>query len=532
MPMNIVALQKQLEGLPDQTLSGYMQQPSSEVPQYLVLSEMNRRKQLRQSAAAMQAPQQAPKTTVADDVMSQGVMSLPQNPAPQGYAEGGLVSFANGGDVDSNFFRYDYGAPTKFTPEQMQRIQAARAAELAQIQAAAAAQDPYAAYRQRGGIAAPVVDPRAAARAGASQAYGAGSVPFGMDVSGLIGRHTQGVDYDAAPGEGPQLEPYNAQPLVAPGFTERAKAQADQGAPVRAAALDTTSPRATPRAGGLGSLSASARTKTAGGVGGKGSGTPDDLTYNPQSPEEFDKAWRARAKGIREEFGDEFAGDRQMLKEAQEELAGRKAQNINQAMIQAGLGMMAGKSQHAFVNIGEGGLQGLQFLQKAQQADGAEKRALMQAQMDLNKAEGAARRGDQQTAIQLQGQVEKDRQFAVQMRQQRENYMLAHQDRLAQINATLQAASMRVSQGSGTKSDALALKAAQMAETTAKNWAMANKNNPEYVINPEKFQQDYQAKVTEGYTRAYAVISREVPGAVTQQSAQPQTPTISFGSLK
>ncbi|MNY04210.1 hypothetical protein D3C86_1368730 [compost metagenome] len=193
--------------------------------------------------------------------------------------------------------------------------------------------------------------------------------------------------------------------------------------------------------------------------------------------------------------------------------------------------MMAGKSQYAMSNIGEGGLQGLAFLQKANQSDAMEKRALMEAQSNVTRAEAAARRGDQQTAIQLQGQVEKDRQFAVTAAQQRENYLLAHQDRMAQINATLQAASMRVSQGSGTKQDALALKAAQMAEGSAKAWAMANKSNPEYVINPEKFEQDYQAKIAEGYTRAYAVIGREMPEAV-QAPAQPQKQNISFGSLK
>ena len=528
--MNITALQKQLQGLPDQALAGYMMKPSAEVPQYLVLSELNRRKQLRQSAASMQAPQQAPRTTVADDVMGGGVMALPQQPAPEGYASGGLVSFASGGDVDSNFFQYDYGSPYKFSPEQQARIDAANAQAAAQRQAQFAAQDPLAAYKQRAGIA-PVVDPMAAARAGASMAYAQGAAPMAMDSSGLISRHTQTPDYSAAPGEGPQLEPYNAQPLVAPGFTARAAAQANQGAPAPAAPLASQGPGATPGVGGLRSLSASAKSKTAGGVGGKGAGTPDDLTYKAQSPEEFDKAWRARYEKLRGEAGDEFAPDRQMLKDAQDEIAGRKSDNVNQALIQAGLAIMGGKSQYAMQNIGEGGLKGLEYLQRANAADALEKRGLMQAQMDLNKAEAAARRGDQQTAIALQGQVEKDRQFSVTAAQQRENYLLAHQDRMAQINATLQAASMRMTAGAGTKQDMLALKAAQMAEGSAKAWAMANKSNPEYVINPGKFEQDYQAKLTEGYTRAYAVIGREAPDAV-QGPAKPQNPTISFGSLK
>lgn len=364
--MNIVQMQKQLEGLPDQALAGYMQRPSSEVPQYLVLSELNRRKKLRDSAATMGAAQQAPKSTVAEDVMGGGVMSLPQEAAPQGYAEGGLVAFAGGGNVDegAGFFNYDYRSPyaARRTPQEQAKIDAAYEAQRAEDQARYAAQDPLAAYRQRAGIAAPTTDPMAAARAGASKAYAQGTAPLSMDVSGLIGRHTQPVDYSG--GEPPQLEPYNAQPLVAPGFSARAAAQAGQGTPPDEAPPRLAPSRQAPSGGGLGSLSASARSKTAGGVGGKGAGTPDDLTYKAQSPEEFDKAWRARYEKLRGEAGDEFKDDKERLAAAQEALAGNKQQNINQALIQAGLGMMAGKSQHAFVNIGEGGMQGLAFLQR------------------------------------------------------------------------------------------------------------------------------------------------------------------------
>lgn len=483
--MNIVALQKQLQGLPDQALAAYMQKPSMEVPQYLVLGELQRRQKLRQSAAATQAPQQAPRSTVAEDVMGGGMMALPQEPAPEGYASGGLVSFAGGGEVDN---------------------------------------DPYAAYKQRARIAAPVIDPMAAARAGASMAYAQGASPFASDVSGLIGRHAQPVDYSG--GEAPQLEPYNAQPLVAPGFAERAAALAAQNAPQAATPVIPTAPQ-----GGLGSLAMSARSKTP-GVGVKGGAAPDDTQYKPISIDQrlseidkLDKYFSDKNKG-------EFDEDKARLAEERQALEARKGDNVNQALIQAGLGMMAGKSQYALQNIGEGGMQGLAYLQKAQASDDQTRRWLASEQNALSRAQSAARRGDQQSAVQFQGMAEKDRQFAVTAAQQRENYLLAHQDRMAQINATLQAASMRVSAGGGTKQDALALKAAQMAEGSAKNWLMANKSNPEYVINPGKLEQDYQAKLSEGYTRAYAVISREVPGAVTEQTAQPQKPTISFGSLK
>lgn len=537
--MNIVQLQKSLQGLPDQALAGYMQTPNGEVPQYLVLSELNRRKTLRQSAAASQAPQQAPQSTVKDDIMG-GVMSLPQQPAPEGYAEGGLVSFAGGGNVDRGYSQYDYRAPYSFSPEEIAQARAfdeQRAAEQAAFfeanpEAAAdysALQDVWGKTKDiAGAVGSKLGDvatliPRTVAtginqiaRVPRAMGVNVPQIPGGFDVAALQGR---GASAPAGVGKQKDL------------FDVISAAQGGQGAPVVPSRASAATPQAAPPAGGLGSLSASARAKTAGGVGGKGVGVPDDLSYKAQSPEDFDKAWRARYEKLRGEAGDEFKDDKERLAQAREELAGNKQQNINQAMIQAGLGMMAGKSQHALTNIGEGGMQGLAFLQKANQADAVEKRALMEAQSNVTRAEAAARRGDQQTAIQLQGQVEKDRQFAVTAAQQRENYLLAHQDRMAQINATLQAASMRVSQGSGTKQDQLALKAAQMAEGSAKAWAMANKNNPEYVINPQKFEQDYQAKIAEGYTRAYAVIGREMPEAV-QAPAQPQKQNISFGSLK
>lgn len=540
--MNIVQLQKSLEGLPDQALAGYMQRPSGEVPQYLVLSELSRRKKLRDSAATMGAPAQAPQSTVADDVMG-GIMSLPQEAAPEGYAEGGLVSFADGGGVDRRgWSQYDYRAPYSFTPDE---IAAAKAfdAQRAAEQAAFFEANPEAAADYSALSGAWDTVKGAAGTVGSKLGDVAALIPrtvaTGLNQMARVPR-AMGVNVPQVPGsfDVPALQGRGAAAPAGVGkqkdlFDVISAAQGGQGAPVVPSRASAATPQAAPSAGGLGSLSASARVKTPGvGVkGGAGAGVPDDLTYKPQGPDEFDKAWRARYEKLRGEAGDEFKEDKERLAEAAKALGENKKQNLNQALIQAGLGMMAGKSQYAMTNIGEGGLQGLAFLQKANQADAMEKRSIMEAQSNLTRAESAARRGDQQTAIHLQAQVEKDRQFAVTAAQQRENYMLAHQDRMAQINATLQAASMRVSQGGGSKQDMLALRAAQMAEGSAKNWAMANKSNPEYVINPEKFERDYQEKLAEGYTRAYAVIGRQMPEAVQAPAQQPKQ-SISFGSLK
>lgn len=87
--LNMAQLQERLKGLSDRQLAEQMQAGSA--PEYLVLTELNRRKKLRQEA---QTPNQPPQGTVADEMVA-GIAALPME-APQ-YAEGGIVSFAGGG---------------------------------------------------------------------------------------------------------------------------------------------------------------------------------------------------------------------------------------------------------------------------------------------------------------------------------------------------------------------------------------------------------------------------------------------------
>lgn len=123
--MNLIDLQDNLKNLSDQQLAQEMQAPSGHVPQYLVLSELQRRKSMRDSFQAQQA--KAPSTTVAEDAlagagMPQGEVSqmarsiapqssIAQNTGigalaqqqPQGMAEGGIVrKFAGGMAVYSD----------------------------------------------------------------------------------------------------------------------------------------------------------------------------------------------------------------------------------------------------------------------------------------------------------------------------------------------------------------------------------------------------------------------------------------------
>jgi len=113
--MNIVKLQSQLQKVPDQALIGYVQNPDGQVPSYLALAELTRRKEMRSSAA----PQQPmPTQTVAAQEVAEagpGIAALPvpdQMFNPESYASGGIVAFDEGGEV-KNY------APGGFVPSPM-----------------------------------------------------------------------------------------------------------------------------------------------------------------------------------------------------------------------------------------------------------------------------------------------------------------------------------------------------------------------------------------------------------------------------
>lgn len=113
--MNLVQLSEQLKDVPDSFLQNEVTNPTGAYPAYLVVSELTRRKRMRDNVA-----KQEPGTTVAEDVMglnaipqamqslaAQDVamagppqqMPMPPRPQPQQMAEGGLVAFDNGGGV-------------------------------------------------------------------------------------------------------------------------------------------------------------------------------------------------------------------------------------------------------------------------------------------------------------------------------------------------------------------------------------------------------------------------------------------------
>jgi len=115
--MNILEKEDLIKGLPDNVLQQQMQAPTGELPQYLLISEIQRRTDMRKSL------QEQPKQeSVSEQIMMEGIMAnrppmqpqmqpqmppmppqMPQMPMeqpPMGMAQGGVVRMANGGVPD------------------------------------------------------------------------------------------------------------------------------------------------------------------------------------------------------------------------------------------------------------------------------------------------------------------------------------------------------------------------------------------------------------------------------------------------
>jgi hypothetical protein len=82
--MNIVKLQRQLQSVPEQALVGYVQNPDGRVPSYLALTELSRRKQMREEYQKAAAPEKSVAESMVEE--ASGIAAIPQQmgqPMPQ-----------------------------------------------------------------------------------------------------------------------------------------------------------------------------------------------------------------------------------------------------------------------------------------------------------------------------------------------------------------------------------------------------------------------------------------------------------------
>ena len=140
-------------------------------------------------------------------------------------------------------------------------------------------------------------------------------------------------------------------------------------------------------------------------------------TYKPktvaEARAEVDKIIAPDLAEIKESykpFAEQFAQDRSRIE-------GREKNAVSDALIRAGLATMAGKSQFALQNIGEGGLQGLNAYQEAQKNNEASRRALTQSEMLMAQAQRAEGRGARTDAASLFAQSQEAERAGIQFGQ-------------------------------------------------------------------------------------------------------------------
>jgi hypothetical protein len=132
--MNIIQQQERLKSLPEEAVVEYIANPTGEMPTFLALGEIERRKVMRNKYAAQQAEQPPISEQIVQESMAarmprpmdmvgglgrsnrqealrretapqlsmppSGITALPTPNVGQNYAQGGVVGYAVGGPID------------------------------------------------------------------------------------------------------------------------------------------------------------------------------------------------------------------------------------------------------------------------------------------------------------------------------------------------------------------------------------------------------------------------------------------------
>jgi hypothetical protein len=358
--MNIVQLQDNLKNLSDQQLTQAMQMPSQDTPPFLVVSELNRRKKMRDSFQAQQAAQD--QTTVAQDVVAAagvpqegasqmaqslapqtdmanntGIMSIPQGGEPQRMAGGGVVKMFEGQTVPAMSYA-DFIAAIQAGNRPTEEQYMASVESLTDQQAAdirSMLDDPSYVPEdwEQNAANAPGVTPTTPAPPMPSAAWDWAAGVFGGRTLG----EQQAIDAQRAAALA-EATP-DASPLARPGQTAAATAAAQAKAAAKKAAEEKAAQDAAANKGG------------GGGGGGGGSSKPSD----------YEQA-----------IMDALAG------------ADKKAkQDKWMTLAQMGLSLMSSQQPNFFAAVGEAGTNAIPAFQKARDTATDEKLALNKGLYDI-----------------------------------------------------------------------------------------------------------------------------------------------------
>lgn len=385
----------------------------------LAIEESNRRKEMRAAPQAMQGQQppvndQALQAMLPEDT---GIAQLPmQAPPVTSAAHGGIISFAAGGGPDAT------QAPYQLVDVARARLQEAeRTLNSYGMKQRLMDRGGYENARQNYEAAKQAVNEAMATYQSQlpKELYG----PVPLKPSGLMAGNlipAESVQMPPAPGEyaaeGSPATPAEAAALS--GETMRAQRTAPPTSPPTGGAQPRPQPR--PDAG-LGALSgattagASYKPMTQAELIQKQIDARKALSAEDPAREAADAAAKADAEAAEKRFaeyqaalpkGKAYEGLEASLKKEEADLPQKKEENLKMALVTAGLGMLAGTSQYAMVNIGKGGERGVEAHEKGRDKleKAAERRQEMYAKIE--EARRAEARGDAKDAYSLRKEAD------------------------------------------------------------------------------------------------------------------------------
>lgn len=374
--MNLIELSEQLKDVPDQLLMKEVQAPSGAYPSYLVVTEMSRRKRMRD-----QAMKQAPTTTVAQDLTqpSREDMMKAMAATQQQMAPPQLVSNAPAGIMDM--------------PE---------ASEALAAQDVMAAQEPQrmagggmVAFKQGGDV------PRFQNQGliGPEFAMEPSSIDMAMDElrrQDILRRRREEEEATrlnflrtAAPEVAARLEreaaasrpPAPARaPAPAPARAPAPAPAAPRPAPPAAPAATVTPPLTMPapfQAGSADTLYDAALAKA----------TDARLNLREPTPEELATERASGVTRFQQEAPFRLGFLEQDIAKQQQDLAARRGSNVNEALIQTGLGIMGSKAPRFLQAAGEAGTAGLNAYRQGLKDIRESERNLLQSRVSFANAQ-------------------------------------------------------------------------------------------------------------------------------------------------
>jgi hypothetical protein len=120
--------------------------------------------------------------------------------------------------------------------------------------------------------------------------------------------------------------------------------------------------------------------------------------------DEMDYREMIRKRLAAQETADPFTKSQEEVQAIRKEMAERKERAPYEALAMAGLGMMSGTSPYALSNVGLGGIEGLKSYGRSMTQDAADKKLLLQQQVEAEKSKYARDTGNLNALIQAQGQ--------------------------------------------------------------------------------------------------------------------------------